>query len=1515
MYARDRHAKVICVLPAPAGDLAPLRDFLGESGACTTIAFLVLDRRSPDRDPLALADLAAMTALPVVEAADGRPLLGGEVVLVGPETHLDFKGGKFLLHALPAAVSSKRGAVLTQDVDALARTFRSRAAAVLLDPADIEAVLALEALPPLDGAAFLLTGASAGPRDEIAAARRFADLEADAPTIVAELTAMAQRLSEAPQPLSELTPDEVREICDLIREATGHDFRHYKVSTLSRRIQRRMGVLHGASFADYRDHLRSKPEEVQTLMRDLLIGVTSFFRDPEAFEALATNVLDSLIRADATDPVRIWIPGCATGQEAYSVAILAMECVERSGSTQQIQIFATDLNERSLSVARRGTYPAAIADEVTPERLDRWFHRSGRQWQVSRVVRQAVAFSPHNLIADPPLSRMDLICCRNLLIYLGEHLQKKLMSVFHYALKPNGFLFLGSSETVTGHADLFHAVDARHRITQRREISARARSTPRGPAAPFSGGWQPVMAAGPVDLGAVAQRIVLDEFAPPYVIANDSAQIVYLSPRADAFLQAPAGQYINSVLRMARPDLRPGLRSAWTRAHRTRRTAVHDVHVTTDGRREVLRLTVQPMPELGRGEGSAMVVFQSLPHFEAATPDPAPAGRSDSEPLIEQLESELHRTREELDRVVQDFEAANEELKSSNEELLSMNEELYAANEELEASKDEIQQSAEAVERVNADLVNLLASTEIATIFLDGDGLIRGFTPIAKRLYNLTDADVGRPLDHFTHHFTDLPPLPDMAEVGPDSPTKRAEVHHRDGRVFLRRVTPYRIGDRVDGLVITFIDITDQHQTSARLAASLADIETIYRHAPIGMCQISADFTFLRINDTLAAINGQPADAHVGRRVDDVVPALADQARAIMAEVVRTGAAVGPVQITGTTPGNPHEPRIWLQTWAPIHAPDGAVASVLVSVVDVTEHERQAAQARDSAFRLRKTMDQVLAFVGVLSPDGILLEANEPAIAAAGVDRADLIGKPFPDCSWWQTTEATRDRLRQAIAAAARGAVVRYDVEIATAAGPIIIDFQLSPYRDHAGQIVYLIPSGVDITERVRARASLQEALHSLEIALDAGSLGIFDWNIQTGAVHWNDNHFRIFGHRPGAFEPDYNLWQRGVHPDDLDRVTRHIEVARERGERYQATYRVVHPGGRAVQVEGTGIFYYDEDGNAVRMVGVVKDITALKAGEERLREIMGTSQVGIVLSRADGTIVEANAAARALLGVDDSATPDGWAWRDHVEPAALPAARRFTVRLLRRGRVGPVELPIVAADGERRICLISATRIEGTQDESVTFIMDLSAQKKAEAHRELLVGELNHRVKNTLATIQAMASHTLRTAPDPQTFERAFKGRLHAIAIAHEIVMGGDSGTVGLTELIRRQVGPYTDLEREQIRLNGTDIRLSPEVAHALGLVLHELTTNAAKYGALSVDGGRIDIEWSIRTVEGVDSLCLQWQESGGPPVVKPERAGFGSRLIASSLSHALNGSADLDFRETGLVVNLTLAREAIHA
>ncbi len=492
-------------------------------------------------------------------------------------------------------------------------------------------------------------------------------------------------------------------IADAVERHTSHNFRHYKVSTLARRVKRRMQVLKQPSVSSYVDVIAASRDEAGKLFRDLLISVTCFFRDPDAFQAFETQVVPKLLaNRQNEDVLRVWVAGCATGEEAYTLAMVLNDAIERSRQPISLQIFATDLDERALQVARSGSYPVAIAEDVPADRLKKYFIKRGMRYVVSKPLRDCVIFSSHNLISDPPFTKLDLISCRNLLIYLGAHLQKKLIPLFHYALRPGGFLFLGPSESMSNHKELFRTISAKHRITQRKStsISSPPHDALRGTLARSP---QVTDQSAQIDLHQLGQRIALDEFSAQWAIVDEDAQILSLSADTSPFLKLAEGSFQNNIIKMASAGLRVGLRTAFAEAKRKKRQIVHDnLSLRTSAGIQRVVVTVQPMPQVGQDSGLYYVAFQTVGKPLVRDTEESSSGElnlagPNNAALVEQLERELASTREDLERTVQELETANEELKSSNEELLSMNEELHSANEELETSKEEIQASNDAL--------------------------------------------------------------------------------------------------------------------------------------------------------------------------------------------------------------------------------------------------------------------------------------------------------------------------------------------------------------------------------------------------------------------------------------------------------------------------------------------------------------------------------------------------------------------------------------------------------------------------------------------------------------------------------------------------------------------------------------------------------------------------------------------------------------------------------------------------
>ncbi|HVK11596.1 MAG TPA: CheR family methyltransferase, partial [Gemmataceae bacterium] len=861
---------------ASAGGLEDVQAFFAGIPPDAGVSFVLVFNLPPAAVD-AFESLTKATSLPVLEVTDGQALRANTLHVVPPRHVATFDGPVFRLNA--ADTPGDRRTPVDRFFQSLAKEHAARGVAVVLAGAGSDGALGAKAVSDAGGLAMVQepSTAGAGTMPQSAVATGAADHVLPPHDLAAELLAYARHHRQAVTGDQEAAlRDEVGAVlpavCDVLLQETGHNFRHYKTTTLVRRTLRRVQVLRVGSAREYLERLKIDRAEADQLFKDLLINVTAFFRDPEAFAALARDVLPALFeRRSATDPVRVWVPGCATGEEAYTLAILIREHLDPIGQSVPVQIFATDLDDEALKVARLGAYPVGIADEVGPERLRRFFVKKGQQYHVAKELRELCLFSLHNLINDPPFGKLDLISCRNLLIYLGPHLQKKLVPLFHYALRPGGYLFLGPTETLAAHRELFRPTDSKHRISQRLPTVLPAPGLPAdAEAAPKPVRPPNVPAAADTDTYLLMQRIVLDEFAPKAAVVNEEGQIVSASGNLEKYLTVTAGAFHNNVIRLARDGLKIGLRAALNEAARVRRKVTHDgLSLRTEGGGlQPVMVTVQPMPQFGEESGLFLVVFQDaglpLNRDEAANARPAhPA--ADAAALIDQLEKELTTTRADLEKTVQDLEAANEELKSSNEELLSMNEELQSANEELQTSKEDVQAANAALADANTDLENLLASTGLTTLFLDDAGNLRRVVPGALAAYNVTPADVGRPLTHFTHRMKAMPPLPPALAVHAAGKPIDAEVEGPDGAWYLRRVLPYRTQDGTfDGIVVTFTDITDRKHAEERVRASEGGLRRVVENMPVMLNAMGEDGSFLVWNKQCEAVTGYAAAEVVG---------------------------------------------------------------------------------------------------------------------------------------------------------------------------------------------------------------------------------------------------------------------------------------------------------------------------------------------------------------------------------------------------------------------------------------------------------------------------------------------------------------------------------------------------------------------------------------------------------------------------------------------------------------------------
>jgi two-component system CheB/CheR fusion protein len=633
--------------------------------------------------------------------------------------------------------------------------------------------------------------------------------------------------------------ESMQRILSHLRVRSGHDFSNYKKSTIRRRIARRMQVQRAATMADYLAILRENAPEAQALFADLLISVTTFFRDANAFEKLASLIIPRLFDdKGAPDTIRVWVPGCATGEEAYSIAILLLEQASRHEIRPEIQVFASDLDDSALAVARDGRYPMAAEADLTEDRLRRFFTREGDTLRVTRELRDIVLFAKHSLLKDPPFSRTDLISCRNVLIYLDRELQQHICGTFHFALKSPGYLFLGSSESADSPVGAFRPVDREARIFQRMPMPTEVRVAPRMGAGSF--GLEPLPARTPAPFRAPAEagvhREALERLAPPSVVVDESYRVMHLSEQAGRYLQPSGGTLANDITELARVELRFDIRAALHRVFsRNEPSLSGPIAVRFNGATRRVYLQARPLSADPSSNRTVIIFFfEGEALGDGSLTSPTIEERAPAE-QIQQLQQELQFTQSQLRASREEYEGANEELRAANEELQSINEEYRSTAEELETSKEELQSineelqtvnselktKLESVSRAHSDVQNLMAATDVGILFLDTQLRINRFTPRISGLFNIVAGDEGRSITDFTHRldYDDL--AGDARKVLRDLASTEREVHGKDGSWYLTRLKPYRtVEDKIDGVVVTFVDIGERRRAEDALRDS-----------------------------------------------------------------------------------------------------------------------------------------------------------------------------------------------------------------------------------------------------------------------------------------------------------------------------------------------------------------------------------------------------------------------------------------------------------------------------------------------------------------------------------------------------------------------------------------------------------------------------------------------------------------------------------------------------------------------
>ncbi|HEV7669739.1 MAG TPA: chemotaxis protein CheB [Thermoanaerobaculia bacterium] len=841
---------------ASAGGLEAFTQFLTALPAQTGMAFVLVQHLDPRHESRLSDLLGKATRMPVLEATHGRKIEPDHVFVIPPNANLAIAGGR--LHLTPRGEG--RGPHLPVDYlfRSLAEDRQGRAIGVVLSGTGSDGTLGLCEIKAVGGITFAQDEPSAKH-----AGMPHSAVDSGCVDFILPPEQIAERLSQIgghpylspdrPQEPEKNVDQEFRKILAIVRTRLGVDFSLYRDTTLRRRIMRRMAVHSDRSWAAYTRRLEGDREEVDALYHDLLINVTSFFRDAELFETLKTRVYPELVKdKPPSEPLRVWVPGCSTGQEAYSLAITLLEFFDDKPIRPPIQIFATDLTDQTaLDKARAGVYPESIEAEVSPERLRRFFTRQDHAYRIDKSIRDSCVFARQNVAADPPFSHLDMISCRNVLIYLATPLQKRVLPTFHYALNVPGYLVLGTAESIGDHTELFEPVDRGFKIYAKKAIPSRVPpfSGPRG-VEPFS--VRRYGPAGPVhgDIQREADRLLLGRYAPPGVLVDENLNIVQFRGRTSPYLEAPAGEPTTHLLKMAREGLFLDLRNALAEAAKSHQTVVRrGVRVRSEEFARELSLEVVPVKPFVGGSTCFLVLFhdadaESLPNVGSTLPSERPVEgekQAEEDREIVRLRQELEATKEYLQSLVEQQDAANEELRAANEEILSSNEELQSTNEELETAKEELQSVNEELTTVNEqlqsrnleltqannDLTNLMATTEIPVVMVGGDLRIRRFTPSARKVMNLLSTDVGRPIGDIKPSI-EVPDLERLiVDVIESAKPQELETRDRGGRWYNLRVFPYRTKNHdADGAVLVMADIDQFRRNQEELSqrAALLDL-------------------------------------------------------------------------------------------------------------------------------------------------------------------------------------------------------------------------------------------------------------------------------------------------------------------------------------------------------------------------------------------------------------------------------------------------------------------------------------------------------------------------------------------------------------------------------------------------------------------------------------------------------------------------------------------------------------------
>lgn len=1140
---------------ASAGGLGAFTTFLEALEPDTGMAYVLIQHLEPSHDSLLAELLDKRSDMEVVQVEEPCPIQADHVYVIPPDTYLKIEDDQLVL----TETIKDRGMRMPIDFffRSLAKEKRERAIGIVLTGTGSDGTHGVKEIKASGGLTIAQDPNQAEydgmPRSAIGSGTIDSVLEiGDMPDLLRDFGNHSYVCGgDHSQEWHEAKPDSFKSILDYLYAQTGYDFRNYKKGTLSRRIQRRLGLLHLENIDEYLDLFRKNNEEVEALFNDLLIGVTRFFRDPETWEGVAEDVIRPLVKERGNgDTIRIWVPGCSSGEEAYTIGMLLYDEIDRQKKAIGIQIFATDLDTKAISIARSGLYPANIGLDLSEEHLGRYFISEGDQYRVVKRLREVCVFAVQNLIADPPFSNLDLISCRNLMIYLDSSVQKKLITLFHFALNPDGSLLLGSSESINRNNELFQPISKSLRIFSKKKRPLNSKSDfplfprsgqQRNKTEPRPGSSE---AKGqPVGTVELARKVLLDTYAPASILVDSNYAVHYYHGSLGPYLDTPSGEPTNNLFSLLADNLEIKMRALIRQASQEkRRVSTTTPRLQRGDSKVAVHITVVNVPSDTDRE-LFLVTFRDEEHPLLETNDGESTPEADLTEeeinMLQQLEYELQATREDLQSTVEELETSNEELKASNEEVMSMNEELQSTNEELETSREELQslneelstvnaqlsEKVEELESTNNDLSNLLTSTEIATIFLDTDLRIRRFTPSCEDLFNIIATDEGRPISDLSPRVNDPQLLDDARRVLEKLQPMEKEVKVSDGKWFVRRILPFWTAENsIDGVVITFTDIDLVKQTYRILEDRERQQACVSRLGQVAL----KDEGLQELFSTAAELLTEALDLE-------------------MAKVLKL---------------NPDKKGLTLVTGVGWNA-------------DVAEDEQVPS--------------------GMDSQAGYTLQANGPVVVEDFTKEKRFKGSELH----------TRHEVKSGVSMLIGSPEDPWGVLGAhsTKKGSFTVDD-----LNFFGSVVHILTEAI---VRREGTLALEESESRFGLATKAAHLGTHDFDVVSQVTRWDERSYELWGLEPGT-EVTFQHFLGGIHRDDRAGVEEKLSrlFDPEGSAELYMEFRVIHAQDHQTRwIAATAIAFF-RDGEPYRAVGTHQDITErrryLEAQEdwaERLEE------------------------------------------------------------------------------------------------------------------------------------------------------------------------------------------------------------------------------------------------------------------------------------------------------------------------